>query len=84
MRLSVISRIIKEEVGLFDRLRYLNYYTLFQKCFCCCWHQHIIRRRDIIITESQELFVDVPSKLQIRIIFCRSLANQNGDRTRNE
>ena len=41
--------------------RCLNYYTLFQKCFRCCWRQHIVRRRDIIVTEYQELFVDVTS-----------------------
>ena len=46
--------------------------------------QTIIRKRDVIIAEYQELFVDVTSQLQIPRIICRSLTNQNGDRTRSE
>ena len=50
-----------------------------QKCFRCCWRQHIIRRCDVIITEHQELVPKVTSELQTVGILCSSLANQNGN-----
>ena len=46
--------------------------------------QTIIRKRDVIISEYQELFVDVTSELQIPRIICRSLTDQKEDRTRSE
>ena len=46
--------------------------------------QNIICQRDVMITEYQELFVDVTSQLQIPRIICRSLTNKNEDRRHSE